>query len=271
MDLPASTIPANLSAHTAESYDMSIRLLSDGLLFALSDTDGKPCASCTYRFESGAEDYCAAVKELFFRHQHLTFPYRRVHISYQPQSYVLIPSALYEEGRGDYWLRSAVDLPDEGKGAAVMEYLLPHQDKMLISAWDKPLYEFLRRTQVGTEFVPDFALFLQDTERRSRQHAGKRIALSIRQDKLDLFVFEGGSLVFANAYVITHDSNARTLAEETLFYLVTVWKSLHLDPENDHVAICIRRSADGSSPDRDDLQQTIAPFFRHLELSEDCQ
>lgn len=266
MEIPASDIPVTLSAHTAESYDMSIRFLSDGLVFSLSDTEGKACSTCTYPFDSGAEDYCAAVKELFFHYQHLTFPYRRVHVSYRPDSYVLIPRALYEEGRADYWLRTAVHLPDEGKGVAVMEYNLPHQDKMLILTWDKPLYEFLRRTQIGTEFTPGFIPFFKETERQSRQHTAKRVALNLRHDKLDLFVFEGGSLLFANTYSLTDNQGVRSIEEEVLFYLVTVWKSLRLDIEHDRIVICIQQNVRDHSVGKDDLRQILEPFFRHIEL-----
>lgn len=269
MEIHSSDIPATLSAHTAESYDMSIRLLSDGLIFSLLDTEGKTCCTCTYPFDSGVEDYCSAVKELFFHYQHLTFPYRRVHVTYRPDSYVLIPRALYEEGRSDYWLRTAVHLPEEGKGAAIMEYNLPHQDKMLILAWDKPLYEFLRRTQVGTEFSPDFIPFFKETERQSRQHTSKRVALNLRHNKLDLFVFEGGSLLFANTYSLTDNHTIRSVEEEVLFYLVTVWKSLRLNIEHDRIVICIQQNVRDRSVEQDDLRQILEPFFRHIELTEE--
>lgn len=269
-----SEIPTTLSAEIAETYDMSIRLMSDGLIFSLSPCDKKiiedeqKVYKSTYLLEQGAENYCSAVKELFFHHQHLTLPYHHVHIAYQPDSYVLIPRALYEEGRGDYWLRTAVQLNDEKKEMAIMEYNLTHQDKMLILAWDKPLYEFLQRTQVGTVFSPDFAPFLLETERKSRQHSGKRIAINLRKEKMDIFVFEGGSIFFANSYTITDDSNIQTISEEMLFYLITIWKSLKLNAQSDQIVICMPQAYIESTLWKEDLLKAVKPFFYHIEIIE---
>lgn len=252
----------------ANSYELSIRLWSDGLTFLRRDlgTATKSHEPHQYLpFETGHTDYATAVKELFFRHELLTLPYKSVKVYYQAKNFVLVPQALYEEGRGDYWLRSAV-MPPTTHEQIVLDHALPNQDKILLLDWDKALYDFIRRTHLASTFIPSTALLIDENERLSRLQSGNCVAVNINRHSIEIYVFKSGQIRFANSFPLSQ-GDGNSLQEELIFYLISVWNSLELQPEADLVKIYLAPKFE-LDVNSDTLLSTLSPFIRNVEFAQ---
>lgn len=255
----------------ANSYELSIRLWSDGLTFLRRELGTSSNINEPYEylaFETGHADHATAVKELFFHHELLTLPYKSVKVYYQAKNFVLVPQALYEEGRGDYWLRSAV-MPPTSYEQIVLDLALPNQDKILLLDWDKSLHDFIRRTHLASTFIPSSALLIDENERQSRLQSGNCVAVNIDRYSIEIFVFKSGQIRFANSFPLSQ-GDASSVQEELIFYLISVWNNLELNPEADLVKIYLAPKFE-LDVNSNKLLNALSPFIRNIELAQQRQ
>ncbi|WP_329905153.1 DUF3822 family protein [Porphyromonas pogonae] len=230
-----------LSVQTAELYNMSIRLLPDGLTFTLSlASDGEVSYAAFLPAESGHQSYEAAIKELFFRHSMLCLPYKSVSVYYQPVCSVAIPEELYSQGRVAQWLDAVFDPAtcNLSKGDLIdLIYPLKSEGKILAFYYYRDLVNFLKRTLLVVHAVPYFIPSLENIRIESRVTQGKKLCLYLRPERIDYLLVDQGKTVYTNSFILTSGALPAESIDEIIFYTFTLWRSLSLDSQVDSVKI----------------------------------
>lgn len=229
---------ALLTTHSvieAEQKYMSIRLQSYGLTFAIAD---QPVALSeliqvghTLPLETGHDTLASAVQSLYYTHPELSLPYHQVYLYYIPEQSVLVPESLHSEADASAWIEIVGGL--EREPMQVLSYALPSERKVMVSAWDAPLYQYLKRTHLQLRAIPYIAPLLEHLRPESRQHIGRTLVVSLRPEGMDCALLRSGDTEMLNTYrwVSPHDLDA--CASEAVYYILSLSQSAGLDLLND--------------------------------------
>lgn len=229
-----------LDAIQAEQVNMSIRLRSDGLTFALSTPNrGEELREekQTLSFERGLPSLEQALEQMFYLYPDLTLPYRAVHIAYTPLCSVLVPTDLYQDDDADQWFALVVGSTCLGEAYAVLSHPLPSEGKVLLSAIPRGLHGYLRRTYLQLEFTPYYLPILEIYQRKSRESSGEKLCLILRSEGMDCLALCMGELRLINTFSWTKQADATSVLDELLFYTFSLWRSLSLDPRADELVL----------------------------------
>lgn len=228
----------NLSAHEAEQYSMSIRLSSDGLLFALT-----PCADAvdeaTYfedyiKFPSNKHRFEEAVEEALFAHEFLLLPYRSTKIYYEPFAGILVPQDLYSPRNDEAsdWMECLINTEDINRNTEVgicLSYSWEDEDKTFVGRYSRRLYSLLGRSLSSPRFVPYFVPYLSKQKQLSRQSDCRSLCVYLLDSKIDVLLLEEGMLGFYNTFEFVRESDSQASRGELLYYVYSLWKMLGLE------------------------------------------
>ncbi|GAD07641.1 DUF3822 family protein [Porphyromonas crevioricanis] len=249
--------PSLLRAETAEQYSVSIRLRVGGLAFVLYSRDtGELVYSDEYSLQSGFPSYKSAVEDLYFRYPFLSYPYHSVRVLYEPLVYTLVPADLYQEGSAALWLRPIADEYSVGRAEDWEVYTseLPDKQKLLVSAADKSLLQFLRRSMLVVEPEAFLSPFISEQGLLARKYGRKLLSMILRPTALDCLLFEEGELIFANSFPLS--LSLTESAEELLYYVMLLWRNYNCSQSEDRLFI---------HPDEQALQATACRLEQLLE------
>lgn len=229
-----------LDAIQAEQVNMSIRLRSDGLTFALStllETEETRREEQTLPFERGLSSLEQSFEQLLYLHPELTLPYRSVQVVYTPLCSVLVPADLYREGEAEHWFAPIVGSTCLGETYMVLSHPLPHEGKVLLTSIPRGLYGYLKRTYLQLEFTPYYLPILEVYQRKSREIASEKLCLMLRSEGMDCLALRSGELRLINTFSWTKQADSTSVLDELLFYTFSLWRSLSLDPRVDELVL----------------------------------
>ena len=136
------SIPDTLTVDNAGKYIVSIRLWPDGLSFS----GYEPSVSGSFFHRETEFDrtisLSAAVKDFFFAHEFLAWPYGRVHVICAFSPYTIIPDAYFLEEKKKEQLDFNLSVPS----AACLTDSLKEEKATLAFGVDVEVYEFLSRS-----------------------------------------------------------------------------------------------------------------------------
>lgn len=245
-----------LTAIQAEQMNMSIRLASDGLTFAIS-YNARPQEIFTrghlplgYGYRSWSE----AVRELFYAHPELSLPYRQVDLYYEPMYSVLVPEELYDPADPAVWLRT-IEAEERVSGDSYV-YLgrrIIDEEKVIVSAWYADLYQFVHRTHLQLHTHPYYMPVLERRKLISRQRSGAELCMLIRPEGVDCFILQAGELIFLNSFTFVNTQEQTDLVGELTYYTFSIWRSMGLSTTESHLYLSYPL---GAKPEESPLRAT---------------
>lgn len=234
-----TSVVGRLDAIQAEQYNMSIRLLSDGLAFALSYSSSEAVVEQgVLPLGDGYGSPEEAVRELMYRHPELLLPYHRVSLYYEPYFSTLIPGELFSSGELQAWVEIVGGMQWQGRPYQSLSYELADEPQVIASAWSVELYQFFRRTHLQLTAIPYYVPLLSSCRVASRQQQGTDLYLLLRIEGMEVFALREGALTYLNTFYWTMPSEARTIEDEVIFYVFSLWRSLALHAEQDRIHLC---------------------------------
>lgn len=265
------------TAAMVEKQVLSIRFRPDGLTFIRENiADNLPVsAHKTCMIEPGYGSHVEAFQELFFRNQELCLPYNKVRIYYEPESWVMVPSELFDEKKGHLWLETVAEEPADDIGritkTTTLSCPLPEEDRILVLSWEKDLIGFLKRTLIPAEFIPYFIPHLDVLKAQSRLRTGRMLCVLLRERRADFFLLLHGRIEFGNTVEYTRSVNMQELTDELVFYVFTIWNRLNLSTDNDMLCINYpaKEECEGALIDlhavTDELKLTLGRYLPRIE------
>ncbi|WP_298524591.1 DUF3822 family protein [uncultured Porphyromonas sp.] len=237
----APSIP--LTAATAASYSLSIRTLSGGLAFCIYSEGPSPhiLRQGLLEASAGSSSVYAMLQELYYEHEFLSYPFRRVTLYYEPEEATLAPSELLLDGQDELWISPHSEEHQSNSSGApaksYQRYALPDETKTFVLSWSREALQFLRRTLLIIEPLPYFAPTLEERRDRGRSEHGRELLLLLREGAIDLFLLSEGELLGYNSFAIVSSHEAKVLAGEAVFYAFSFWRHFALEGSADRVTI----------------------------------
>lgn len=217
-------LPDALTAERAGKYSVSIRLTPDGLSFSgycPGEAESFFYVPVTFRREVPC---LAAVKELFFANDCLTWSYRSLRLVYVTQSYTLLPDGLFPEA--DKPALFAFNFCNVATAHLTNRIPVGTETVELIYGIDEELWAFLHRTLAAPEFMHYLAPSLRAWSNQSLALLRRALFVVLHDEMLDVACYTRGHLDFINTYRLEQPDDA-------VFYLLSVWRQQGLDPRQD--------------------------------------
>ena len=223
------SIPDTLTVDNAGKYIVSIRLWPDGLSFS----GYEPSVSGSFFHRETEFDrtisLSAAVKDFFFAHEFLAWPYGRVHVICAFSPYTIIPDAYFLEEKKKELLDFNLSVPS----AACLTDSLKEEKATLAFGVDVEVYEFLSRSLSSPHFTHAMVPLLDFWKKRSRLSRVGRMYAVIERKRMDIACFgAGGDLLFANTFRVGQ-------LNDILYYILYVWKQVGLNPRIDELYLSV--------------------------------
>lgn len=243
----AIDLPETLTADQAAKYRVSIRLCSDGLSFSGHD----PSAGGSFFYRSVEFDRSASalssLKEFFFTHDFLTWPFRRMDILCVIPEYTIVPDSYSGTGDADRRAMNALFL---SAGSHLFSDTLDGLSARLLFGLEEEIYEFCSRSF----FRPVFSHYMTPLLGRWGREVGtgtSRMYAMLWRKRLDLVCFRHGKLACSISYQVER-------IEDMLYYILYLWSRLGLDPETDTLSLW------GDSSLRAPLMERLRGYLRHM-------
>ncbi|MDY6121912.1 MAG: DUF3822 family protein [Porphyromonas sp.] len=266
MPLP-DRLPSLLNIETAEQYSVSIRLRAGGLAFVLHSKElTQELYAETFDLQTGHPDYKSGIEDLYFRYPFLSYPYHSVRIYYEPLVYSLVPADLYDESRAALWLQPIADEKKVGTAHDWEVYTVPLQDKrkLIVSAADKPLMQFLRRSMLVTKPEIFLSPIIEEQGQLSRKNGYKQLSVVLRQKGFDCMLFDDGELVLLNSFPLSTDL-PDSIPGELMYYIMLLWRTYECNQEQDSLIILPDEPSLRSTATK--VQLALHRFIRQISLA----
>lgn len=259
----------NLLNITEETLNeiMSIRLMSNGLRFVSSDSESKKILNEEYiDIPLGLKK---GLSEVFFTNEIFKKSYSNINIYYEAKRWILIPKDIYEEEKKDYWIKSIVENnKEEASSSIVLDFKLEEDDKVIVSEFDKEIYNFLNRNMILKGFIPffskDFKIFRQKSLILPEEVI---ISLNIGEIGMDFFIWKNGQIFSASHFdftnVITKD--IKNISEELLYFTLTIFNSNNLSNSSTPLIISIDNDI-WNDDIKKELIRHISKYLENIEL-----
>lgn len=219
------SIPDTLTVDNSGKYIVSIRLRSDG--FSFSGYQPMLPGSFFFReigFEKGGS-FMDSLKEAFFAHDFFSWMYTQVRVITETNHYTFVPKNLYDEKRKHEFLDFT--LSDPGVFCLDNEW----KEKVLLYNIDAEVYEFCSRSFINPLFyshvIPQVTCWEQDSLKRN---SAAQMYVALHERMVDICCFRQGDLQMVNSFQVGRP-------EDVLYYILYVWKQVHLDQEKDLIFI----------------------------------
>ena len=232
-----------LTAAAAASYSLSIRTVSGGLAFCIYSEEPslQILRQGLLEASAGSPSVYTRLQELYYEHEFLSYPFRRVTLYYEPEKATLAPSELLLDGQDELWISPhSEEAQASGSGApekSYLRYTLPDETKTFVLSWSKEALQFLRRTLLIIEPLPYFAPILEERRDRGRSEQGRELLLLLREGAIDLFLLSEGELLGYNSFALVSSLEAKVLAGEAVFYAFSFWRHFALEGSTDRITI----------------------------------
>ena len=227
-----------LTAATAASYSLSIRTVSGGLAFCIYNEEPSPqiLRQGLLEASAGSPSVYTRLQELYYEHEFLSYPFRRVTLYYEPEEATLVPSELLLDGQDELWISPhSEEAQASGSGApekSYLRYALPDETKTFVLSWSREALQFLI-----IEPLPYFAPILEERRDRGRSEQGRELLLLLREGAIDLFLLSEGELLGYNSFALVSSLEAKVLAGEAVFYAFSFWRHFALEGSADRITI----------------------------------
>lgn len=218
----AVSVPDKLTANNSEKYIMSIRLRSDGLSFSgYCPSENESFFYRDVEFDR-TKDYVPSLKEFFFEHEFLAYPYKQTNVVFVSPRYTVIPSETFEERRQADLMKFVFSSTSDRS----LSNTLTRGGADVVFGMDEEVYGFCARSLINPAFVHHIAPQLSLWKQQSRGQVSRQMYVVVHRRMMDVACFVQGKLLFVNTF--EHDT-----PDDILYYILYVWKQVGMDQEKD--------------------------------------
>lgn len=170
--------------------------------------------------------YASSLKEFFFEHEFLAYPYRQTNVVFVSPQYTVIPSEMFEERQQADLMRFAFSSPAD----RCLSNALTREDADVVFGMDEEVYSFCARSLVNPAFVHHITPQLSLWKQQSQGQVSRQMYVVVHRKIMDVACFVQGKLLFANTF--EHDT-----PDDIMYYILYVWKQVGMDQEKDRLHI----------------------------------
>ena len=197
-------IPDKLKADYSDMYEVSIRLMPDGLSFSghiPSERDS--FFSETFRFDSNlpAVD---SLKNIFFTNPCFSYHFLACFVLCVTGQYTLTPDAVFIENEKN---RSFHFCHPKNNSLKILVHPVKKLNIFLTYGFEEDIYAFLVRSLVNPQFIHSLSPVLNYWQKKSLMLYPKQLHVIIREGMIDVVCMQQGELLFANSFSYDSDSD----------------------------------------------------------------
>lgn len=198
-----------------------IRISRDGI--SLSATDEEKVRYERYPMNSGIS-LAANMREAFRTHLMLQDDYERV-VVLVDSPVLTVPVNQFREEECDQLYHYTFTRQEQ---QMVMHAILPDLNAVALFSVQKDLRQVLADRFGRVSYQPLMSAVWRHMYQKSFTGQHAKLYCYFHDRKMEVFSFEHNRFKFQNAYVVT-------LVDDALFYILSVWKQLGMDPQSDEL------------------------------------
>jgi hypothetical protein len=205
---------------------VSIRLWPGGLSFAGHIPSEKGSFFHAETAFDPVVSYPQALKDTFFEHVFLSYPYRHVYIVYVSRLYMLAPKPVFAEGREETLMSFVFSVP----GRKILHEPLPALEAELVYSLPEEVHAFCCRSLIRPQFTHAVAPMLLRWREQNLPCYRKQLYVSVHENTMDAACYDRGVLTFLNSFDAGN-------AADLLYYILYIWKQTGMDQVEDRLLL----------------------------------
>ncbi len=221
-------VPNTLTADNSEKYEVSIRLLPDGLSFSgYIPLERDSFFTETILFDNDLS-MVQSLKNIFFNNPCLSYIYKSFYVICVSGKYTLVPDGVFSEKEKDL-LFSFCHQKDESLKILVQP--LKVLNSSLLFDIDSESYEFLSRSLANLRFIHSLSSVLILWQKKSLACYPKQMYAVIHDNAMDVLCLERGELLFLNSFDYETDN-------DIIYYVMYICRQLGFNQLEDCLSFC---------------------------------
>lgn len=173
--------------------------------------------------------------------------YRRV-VVLADTPVLTIPTTIFQEEDMEEMYRYTYVVKEQH---VVMHAILPELNAVAVFALPRDLRQVLMDRYSQVTYLPIMAPVWQHMHRKSYTGQRTKLYAYLYDRRLELFSFQQNRFRFQNSYPVND-------AEDCLFFILSVWKSLVMEPQEDELHIA------GQTTDKEALKERVTEFIKRV-------
>lgn len=213
-----------LTADCAEKYTMSIRLRPGGLSFSAYNRSMEERFFYKELDFDRTKPYVSALKDCFFEHDFLTWPYKRVQVVCVTPQYTIVPKEIFDEERKSELLSFTF----ASASGRCLYNEVEEQQTVLVFGMDEEVHAFCSRSLIAPCFIHHLTPLLPLWKKQSLARLPKQLYVVLYPRRMDVACYAQGNLLFVNSFGCEQP-------DDVLYYILYVWKQSGLDQQKDQL------------------------------------
>ena len=215
-----------MDVYSFDRYILTIEIFPLRMVFTLSDTEKE---QSPFRYIINGKDLTtifSEFKEAYFDNSFFAFPVKNTRIINYLPKFTLVPRFLFDEKQKEkqmHFLFSSI----EGK---ILVQTLQEHEIVILHELPKEMSDFFQRTFTDAQILHCSALLIQDYTQSPAAWKTNQMFIYQETNLLYITCFSPEKLLFCNCF------ESQNL-NESLYYILYVWKQLKLDQHNDFIHI----------------------------------
>ncbi|MDR0575556.1 MAG: DUF3822 family protein [Tannerella sp.] len=221
-------VPNTLTADNSWKYEVSIRLLPDGLSFS----GYIPFEKDSFFIETILFDpdlsMGQSLKNMFFNNPCFSYTYKSLYVICVSGKYTLAPDSVFSE-KDKELLFSFCHQEDESLKILIQP--LKALNSSLLFGIDKGSYEFLVRSLAKPLFIHSLSSMLILWQKKSLTCYPKQMYIVVHAHTMDALCLERGELLFVNSFDYETD-------KDIIYYIMYICRQLGFNQLEDCLSFC---------------------------------
>ena len=235
-------------------YELSVLLGADSLSYCIIDKTNRVLSvtKCDFPEKSEDKSYADRLESIILRHVQLQQTYRTTYIGVFNLTSTLVPTRLYDEEEKSTYLEKILPLSGENE---VRVDALSSASAEHIYAIEESLSKVLKSYFSGAEIIHSFTALYKGVRRIAQEKEGKCIFLNVRQEALQITLFDSGEFVFYNAFNYSS-------SKDFIYYVMLIYDQFGLKPDTTPIHLS------GELMEDSEMYHLIYRYIRHLKLAD---
>lgn len=239
----------NIDFSKAAQCTLSLRLSAEGFACSVYDPLGDPPVTCCDYATDESLSLTANVKRMFREVQCLNHAYRNFNVLMAGRRVAFVPLELFEDEQAEamfYYNHPRADNEE-------VHYNILHKSNVVVLfGMDRSVCAYLSGQCPAVRFYAQSTPLIEYFTVRSRLGNSRKVYVNLRGEGMDVYVFERGRLQLGNVFACRETTDCA-------YYLLYLWKQLHLDQERDELHL-----TGGTAEKREALLTLLKKYVRQV-------
>lgn len=239
---------ADIDFSHSEQYTLSVRLSEEGFTYSLFDPLGDPPVACFDYAVNESVSLTANVKRMFRDVECLNRRYRRVNVLVAGRRVTYVPLPFFDDEQAkEVFYYNHLRRDNE----AVLYNIMQRNDIVVVFGMDSSAMAYIGKQYPDAKFYAQASPLMEYFASKSRLGNSRKIYANLRSGEMDVFAYERGRLLAANAYACQETA-------DRLYFLLYLWKQLGFGQERDELHLT------GNPAGRDELVNELKKYLRQV-------